>query len=415
MMSNQTPRLVVLAMAAAATVFVAGCTGKQDAAQGQAAAQARPAVPVSVQVIEYTEAIVHTELAGRITAYQTAEVRPQVSGILQKRLFEEGAEVKLGQPLYQIDPAIYEAEVASAKAALLQARATLASAQADAKRSAELVKVNAVSKSADDAAQAAYKVAVANVEAAKAALTSAQINLRYTKVNSPIAGKVSLSEVTPGALVTSGQAQRLTVVQQIDPVYVDVTQSQGEIAKLREQAKKGILRTGEEIQADVQLILDNGTTYPTLGKLTFKDALVDESTGTVRIRAVFANPDRDLMPGMYVRARLVDGVLTKAIKLDQRATMRRNNGTPYVYVVNKDNKIESRDIGVTGSEGNYWIVEKGLEPGEKVVVEGLQRVAPGATVAPGAPLVSKVGPDSATVSAPANANGQAQKPAEQNK
>ena len=236
MMSNQTPRLVVLAMAATATVFVAGCTGKQDAMQGQAAAQARPAVSVSVQVIEYTEAIVHTELSGRITAYQTAEVRPQVSGILQKRLFEEGAEVKLGQPLYQIDPAIYEAEVASAKAALLQARATLASAQADAKRSAELVKVNAVSKSADDASQAAYKVAVANVEAAKAALTSAQINLRYTQVNSPIAGKVSLSEVTPGALVTSGQAQRLTVVQQIDPVYVDVTQSQGDISKLREQA-----------------------------------------------------------------------------------------------------------------------------------------------------------------------------------
>ena len=175
------------------------------------------------------------------------------------------------------------------------------------------------------------------------------------------------------------------------------------------------MRTGEEIQADVQLILDNGTTYPTLGKLTFKDALVDESTGTVRIRAVFDNPDRDLMPGMYVRARFVDGVLTRAIKLDQRATMRRNNGTPYVYIVNKDNKIESRDIGITGSEGNFWIVEKGLDPGEKVVVEGLQRVAPGATVAPGAPLVSKVGPDSATVSVPANASGQAQKPAEQNK
>lgn len=415
MMSKQTPRFVVLAMAAAATVFVAGCTGKQDAAQGQAAAQARPATPVSVQVIEYTEAIVHTELAGRVTAYETAEVRPQVSGILQKRLFEEGAEVKLGQPLYQIDPAIYEAQVASAKASLLQARATLASAQADAKRSAELVKVNAVSKSADDAAQAAYKVAVANVEAAKAALTSAQINLRYTKVNSPIAGKVSLSEVTPGALVTSGQAQRLTVVQQIDPVYVDVTQSQSEIARLRQQAKKGVLRTGEEIQTDVQLILDNGTTYPKLGKLTFKDALVDESTGTVRIRAVFSNPDRDLMPGMYVRARLVDGILTKAIKLDQRATMRRNNGTPYVYVVDKDNKIESRDIEITGSEGNYWIVEKGLEPGEKVVVEGLQKVAPGATVAPGAPLVSKVGPDSATVSAPAQASAQTQKSAGQNK
>lgn len=397
MMWNHSPRMALLAAAAAATVLMAGCS-KQNASQPQAA-QARPAVPVSVQVVEYTEAIIKNELSGRVTAYQTSEVRPQVTGILQKRLFEEGAEVKLGQPLYQIDPAIYEAQVASAKAALLQARATLASTQADAKRSAQLVKSNAVSKSANDAAQAAYKVAVANVEAAKAALTSAQINLRYTKVNAPIAGKVSLSEVTPGALVTAGQGQRLTVVQQIDPVYVDVTQSQSEIAKFREQTRQGVMRPDEEAQADVQLVLDNGTVYPQIGKLTFKDALVDESTGTVRIRAVFPNPNRDLMPGMYVRARLVDGVLVKAVKLDQRTTMRRNDGTPYVYIVNKDNKIESRDIVITGTEGNFWIVEKGLEPGEKVVVEGLQRVAVGATVAPGAPLVSKVGPNSVTVDA----------------
>ncbi len=408
MLSNQTPRLVVLAVVGATTMFMAGCTEKNNAAQGKAAA-ARPAQPVSVQVIEYAQAVIHTELSGRVTAYQTAEVRPQVNGILQKRLFEEGAEVKLGQPLYQIDPAIYEAQVASAKASLLQARATLAQTQADAKRSAELVKVNAVSKSANDSAQSAYKVAVANVEAAKAALATAQINLRYTKVNSPINGKVSLSEVTPGALVTAGQAQRLTVVQQIDPVYVDVTQSYGEIAKLREQARKGLLKTGEKGQADVQLILDNGQTYSTVGQLTFKDALVDEATGTVRIRAVFANPERDLMPGMYVRARLIDGVLQQAIKLDQRAVMRRNDGTPFVYVVNPENKVESRDIVITGTEGNFWIVEKGLESGEKVIVEGIQGVAVGATVAPGAPLVSKVGPDSVTVSE------QSQKPAEQNK
>lgn len=396
------PRFAVVTLAVAAVLAVTGCTGKKEGAAQQGAASATPvAVPVSVQVVTLEDAVIRTELSGRVTAYQTAEVRPQVSGILQQRLFEEGAEVKIGQPLYQIDPAIYEANLASAKASLLQAQATLASAKADAKRSAELVKVKAVSKSADDSAQAAYKVAVANVEAARAAVETARINLRYTKVNSPITGKVSLSEVTPGALVTANQTQRLTVVQQIDPVYVDVTQSYGDIAKLRAQVAEGKLRTSEQGQADVELVFDDGSLYSVNGKLTFKDALVDESTGTVRIRAVFPNPERVLAPGMYVRARLVDGVREKAVKLDQRATMRRNNGTPYVFVVNKDNKVESRDIVIAGAEGQFWIVEKGLEAGDKVIVEGIQRVRVGSLVAPNAPLVSKVGPDTASVSAAA--------------
>lgn len=356
------------------------------------------ATPVSVQVVKFEDAVIRTELAGRVTAYQTAEVRPQVSGILQKRFFEEGAEVKAGQPLYQIDPAIYQADLASAKASLLQAQATLDSAQADAKRSAELVKVNAVSKSSNDAAQAAYKVAVANVEAAKAAVESARINLRYTKVNSPISGKVSLSEVTPGALVTANQGQRLTVVQQMDPIYVDVTQSYSEIAKLRAQAANGQLRMSDTEQADVQLVFEDGSIYSKIGQLTFRDALVDESTGTVRIRAVFPNEHRDLVPGMYVRAKLVDGVREKAVKLDQRAVMRRANGTPYVFIVNKDNKVESRDVSIITADGGYWIVDKGLNEGDQVIVEGIQRVRVGASVQPGAPVVSKVGPESTPAS-----------------
>lgn len=288
--------------------------------------------------------------------------------------------VKAGQSLYRIDPALYKAQVASAKAALLQARANLESTRADAKRSAELVKSNAVSRSANDQAQAAYKVAVANVEAAKAALDTAEINLVYTEVKSPITGRVSLSEVTPGALVTANQGNRLTVVQQLDPIYVDVTQSFNELQQLREQAANGQLKVNNDGSADVQLVLDNNRIYKSLGRLTFKDALVDESTGTVRVRAVFDNPDGELLPGMFVRARLINGVRENVIKVDQRATMRRTTGDPYVYVVNAENKVESRDIKVGGTEGTNWIVNSGLKAGDKVIVEGLQRVRPGALV-----------------------------------
>ena len=380
MMWMNSPRYAVFALAACATVAaLSGCQGKkQDAASTAAAAP--QAVLVSVQEIKLQSVIMRTELPGRTSAYRVAEVRPQVSGIIQKRLFEEGAEVKEGQSLYQIDPAVYEANVASAKASLLQAQATLVSAQADAKRSAELVKVNAVSRSANDTAQANYKVALANVEAAKAALKAAQIDLRYTAVTSPITGKVSLSEVTPGALVTANQSQRLTVVQQLDPIYVDVTQSYDVLANLRQQAKEGVIKTGTEGSADVQLILEGDRVYDAIGKLTFQDTLVDESTGTVRIRAVFPNPDRELMPGMYVRARLVDGVREKAVKLDQRATMRRNTGEPYVYVVNRDNKVESRDIKIASAEGPYWILDSGLSEGDRVIIDGIQHVRPGSLV-----------------------------------
>ena len=359
----------VLVVAGLAATALTGCLDK-GGIQQQAAATPQ-AVQVVVQQVELSDAIIRTDAPGRATAYQTAEVRPQVSGILQKRLFEEGAMVKEGQSLYRIDPALYKAQVASAKASLLQARANLASTKADAKRSAELVKVNAVSRSADDQAQAAYKVAIANVEAAKAALATAQINLDYTEVRSPITGRVSLSEVTPGAL---------TVVQQLDPIYVDVTQSFDELSRLREQAAKGMLKVNKDGSADVQLILDGDKTYKHLGRLTFKDALVDESTGTVRVRAVFDNPDGDLLPGMFVRARLVDGVRENVIKIDQRATMRRTTGDPYVYVVNAENKVESRDVVIGGTEGNNWIINKGLKDGDKVIVEGLQRVRPGALV-----------------------------------
>lgn len=374
-------RTTYVLAAAFVAAALAGCNKAGNMQQMQMQAGAAPqAVQVVVQQVELSDAIIRTEAPGRTSAYQVAEVRPQVSGILQQRLFEEGAMVKAGQSLYRIDPALYKAQVASAKAALLQARANLESTRADAKRSAELVKSNAVSRSANDQAQAAYKVAVANVEAAKAALDTAEINLVYTEVKSPITGRVSLSEVTPGALVTANQGNRLTVVQQLDPIYVDVTQSFNELQQLREQAANGQLKVNNDGSADVQLVLDNNRIYKSLGRLTFKDALVDESTGTVRVRAVFDNPDGELLPGMFVRARLINGVRENVIKVDQRATMRRPTGDPYVYVVNAENKVESRDIKVGGTEGTNWIVNSGLKAGDKVIVEGLQRVRPGALV-----------------------------------
>ena len=368
--------LTTAAAAVCIAVALAGCGNKQSAQQMKA-----PATQVEVAQMQLASATLRAELPGRTSAYRVAEVRPQVTGIIEKRQFEEGAEVKAGDSLYQIDASLYKAQVLSAQAALKQAEATLALRQADARRSAQLVKANAVSKQSDDSAQAQLKVAVAEVAAAKAALETASINLRYTKVTSPISGQVSLSEVTPGALVTAHQASRLTDVQQHDPIYVDVTQSYDVMDKIRSNIAAGRLKASDE-GAEVTLMLDNGVAYPHKGRLTFKDALVDQTTGTVRIRAVFPNPDRRLMPGQYVRAVINEGVQHNIIKLDQRATMRHTNGKPYVFVVTKDNKVETRDIEVSGTEGAFWIVTGGLKAGDRVIVEGVLKVRPGATVSP---------------------------------
>ena len=330
MLLKYQPRMAAAATAVAATILLSA---------GMVNAQTAPLTQVEVTEMKLEDAVIRDELSGRTTAYQVAEVRPQVSGIIEKRLFEEGAEVKAGQSLYRIDPSLYQAQVNSAEAA---------------KRSAKLVVTNAVSRSSDDQAQAQLKVAEANVAAARAALDTARINLRYTQVKSPISGQVSLSEVTPGALVTANQAARLTVVQQLDPIYVDVTQSYGVMDKIRRRFADGELTNGGT-EAEVELVLDDGAKYAHKGKLTFKDALVNETTGTVRIRAEFPNPERRLMPGQYVRAVINEGVRKNVIKLDQRATMRHTNGKPYVYVLTDDNKVQTRDIVTSGTEGAYWL------------------------------------------------------------
>lgn len=360
-------KIMVVTLTAAFIAGLAGC-------QKQTGAPTVRATPVGVQVTELSDAVIYSELPGRTTAYRVAEVRPQASGIILSRLFEEGAEVKEGQSLYQIDPTLFKAAVSQAKATVAQAQANLRLAQADAKRSSELVKAQAVSKQADDTTQAQLKVAQANLLAAQAALVTAQENLRYTEVKSPIAGKVSLSEVTPGALVTANQASRLTVVQQLDPIYVDVTQSYEALATLKKQLETGYLKSDVADAANVSITLADGTVYPHKGQLTFKDALVDEATGTVRIRALFPNPDRILLPGMFVRAKLIDGVREKVIRVNQKAVLRHQTGAPYVFVVNKSNRVETRDVQLQCADGTDWILEKGLSAGEIVIIDGVLRV-----------------------------------------
>ena len=367
MLFSTRSKILTLTFAAALAAGLTGC-------HKQAPVQGPHATPVGVQVAELSDEIVSSELPGRLTAYRTAEVRPQVTGIILKRLFEEGSQVQEGQSLYQIDPTLYKAAVAQATASVAQAEANVRLAQSDAKRSTALLASKAVSEQADESAQAKYKVAQANLLAAKAALTTAQENLRYTEVKSPIPGRVSLSEVTPGALVTANQAARLTVVQQLDPIYMDVQQSYEALAKLKSQLATGYLKKGTNGEADVAITLADGQVYPYKGKLMFKDALVDETTGSVRLRAVFPNPDGTLLPGMFARAKAVDGVREKVIRISQKAVMRAQNGNPYVFVVNKSNRVESRDVVLHYADGTDWILEKGLSAGDVVIVDGTLRV-----------------------------------------
>ena len=358
-------------------------TGTQEplAADAPTAAKAAaPAVEVTVITTKASDVAMESLLSGRTNAYREAEVRPQVSGILMKRLFEEGAEVKEGQPLYQIDDATYKAALETAKAQLAEAQATLVQARADAKRSAELVKIKAVSEQSNDAAQAAKKTAEA-VLSGKAAVRTAQINLDYTKVRSPISGRISRSEVTEGALMQA-YTGLMTTVHQLDPIYVDVTQTSEDLMRIRREIANGTLKTNPDGSARVQLVLSDGTTYEHEGKLTFTDAAVSESMGTVNLRAVFPNPERFLMPGMYVRAKLSEGVRPNSIQVDQQCVMRDNLGHAYVYVVTKDNKVEQRMVETLRTIGTSWVIGSGLSEGEKVIFEGMQRVRVGATVTP---------------------------------
>ena len=367
--------------ALASTAMLTGC--KDDAAQGQAAAQRQmPPTEIMYVTAKTGDQMLETVLSGRTSAFYEAEVRPQVNGILQKKLFKDGTEVKAGDQLYQIDPAPYQAAIKSAEAAVAQAQAALSKASADAKRSTELLKVNAVSKQSDDAAQAALKSARANLKAAQAQLTNAKINLTYTKVLSPITGRISRSEFTEGALMSAYQAQPLTRVQQLDPIYVDVTQTADDLIRIRRDIASGALKTDADGNARVVLKYDDGTTYAHEGRLTFTDVTVNETTGTVNLRAVFPNPDKVLLPGLYVRAQLIEGIRPDSIVLPMQCVMRDAKGDASVYVVGEGNKIEARPVVATRTIGTNWLIDSGLKNGDRVVFQGFQRIRPGAVVTP---------------------------------
>ena len=360
----------------AALLFLSGCSERSDTT-----AMAPGAPPeVSVLVVKPRSVVLTTELAGRTAAYLIAEVRPQVSGIIKRRLFTEGAEVKAGEVLYQIDPATYQASFNSAKAALDRSEANLAPARLKAERYTDLVKINAVSQQDYDDASAALKQAEADVEAAKAALESARINLAYTKVTAPISGWVGRSSVTNGALVTADQPTALATIQQLSPIYVDVTKSSADLLRLKRERASGLLKSSDSSQARVKLLLEDGSTYPLPGTLKFSEVTVDQSTGSVTMRAVFLNPKQTLLPGMFVRAEVEEGVNEHAILVPQRGVSRNTSGDATVMVVGGEEKAEPRVIKVARTVGDYWLVSDGLKAGDRVIIEGLEKVRPGTPV-----------------------------------
>ena len=356
------PAQVALIPVFAIATLLAACKD-QAPAQGAAAA---PAPLVGIITLETQPYALTTVLPGRTTAYRSAEVRPQVNGIIQKRLFDEGSEVKAGQQLYQIDAAVYEATLKSAEA-------TLASTRSLAERYAALVKDNAVSQQAHDEARAAYLQAQASLE-------QARINVRYTKVLAPIDGRIGRSSVSEGALVNNGQAQPLATIQQLDPIYIDVTQSSTELLRLRKDLAAGRLQKAGENAAKVNLKLEDGSIYAHTGKLEFSEVSVNASTGSVTLRALFPNPDKLLLPGMFVKAELVSGVLENAILAPQQGVARDPRGRPMAMVVNAEGVVEARVIEAERAVGNRWLVTSGLKAGERLITEGLQFIKPGVPV-----------------------------------
>ncbi|OJX70257.1 efflux RND transporter periplasmic adaptor subunit [Magnetospirillum sp. 64-120] len=371
---------------AASLLFVLATAGMVSACDDNKQAQAPagpPPVEVNVLTLVPKTVPLSTELPGRTSAYRVAEVRPQVSGIVQKRLFEEGSQVKAGQQLYQIEPATYQAALQSAQADLVKARASLKSVEAKAERYADLVKINAVSKQEYDDIVASLDQAKAAILVAQAQVDTARINVGYTKVYAPIDGIIGKSSVTEGALVTANQTTQLATITQLDPIYVDVSQSSSDLMRLRQAMAAGQVQKGSADQAPVTLTLDGSTqAYPHAGQLKFSDVTVDPSTGAVQVRAVFPNPDKLLYPGLFVRARVEQGARDGAVLVPQRALVRNADGSASVWVVGDDNKVTPRPVVTKQVVGDSWLIDQGVSGGERIVVEGLQKIRPGAEVRP---------------------------------
>ncbi|ECO1087656.1 multidrug efflux RND transporter periplasmic adaptor subunit AcrA [Salmonella enterica subsp. enterica serovar Kentucky] len=366
-----TPLAVVLMLSG--SLALTGCDDKQDQQGGQQMPE------VGVVTLKTEPLQITTELPGRTVAYRIAEVRPQVSGIILKRNFVEGSDIEAGVSLYQIDPATYQATYDSAKGDLAKAQAAANIAELTVKRYQKLLGTQYISKQEYDQALADAQQATAAVVAAKAAVETARINLAYTKVTSPISGRIGKSSVTEGALVQNGQASALATVQQLDPIYVDVTQSSNDFLRLKQELANGSLKQ-ENGKAKVDLVTSDGIKFPQSGTLEFSDVTVDQSTGSITLRAIFPNPDHTLLPGMFVRARLQEGTKLTALLVPQQGVTRTPRGDATVLVVGADNKVETRQIVASQAIGDKWLVTDGLKAGDRVVVSGLQKVRPGAQV-----------------------------------
>jgi RND family efflux transporter MFP subunit len=353
---------VSIALAIAVCLLLAACHKNEPVA-----ANGAPGIPeVGVFTVQPQAVTLSTELPGRTTAYLIAEVRPQVGGILLKRLFVEGSDVKAGQTLYQIDPASY-------RATLARAQASLESARLLAQRYEHLIKTGAISQQEYDDARSSYLQAKASAE-------TARINLDYTSITAPISGRIGRSSVTQGALVTANQSTALATVQQLDPIYVDIVQPSTAILQLKEYLASGHLKRGADGQAEVRLRLENGKPYPLAGKLQFSEVSVDQGTGAVTLRAVFPNPEGLLLPGMFVHAQFQEGVREHALLVPQRGITRDSTGQALALVVGAEDKVEQRKVTIERSVGTSWLVSDGLTAGDRVIVDGVQNVRPGGTV-----------------------------------
>jgi len=361
--------------------FAAFCSAVLSLSFGCSRSNAPPHMPppqVGTVVIHAKPVTLTAELPGRTAPYRISDVRPQVNGLILKRLFAEGSEVKAGQPLYQIDAAPYQAAYNNASAALMTAKAK-------AGRYVQLLKANAIAPQDYDDALAAYKQAAANLQAAR-------INLDYTRITAPITGRIGISTVTEGALVTAGQTTALTTIQMLDPMYVNIPQSSTQLLALRQAVAEGELDKDTPVVTNVSLWLENGMKYPLTGKLQFTDVTVDTSTGAVTLRALFPNPHRVLLPGMYARAVVAEGVVLKAILAPQQGVIRDTRGQPTAWIVGKNDKAELRMLQVSRSVGNDWLVSSGLRDGDRLIVEGTQTLRPGISVRP---VTAKLPPEQA--------------------
>ena len=357
----------------ASTLVLAGCGKGDDPAGGE-----RPPTAVTVVTLKPQSVLLTRELDGRARASQEAEVRPQATGIVQRLLFTEGGSVRAGQALYQLDPTAFQADANSAQAAVARAQASLESARLNAGRSAELVKIDAISRQDNENAQATLRQAQADLRSAQAAVQAAGVPLGFTRVTAPISGRIGRSSVTRGALVTSAQATPLATIQRLDPMYIELTQSSTELLKLRQEIDAGSAQSTTSVP--VEIVLEDGTVYPHAGRLSFAEAMVDPATGAVALRVVVPNPDQLLLPGMFVRAKVANAERRDAILAPQQGITRDPKGNASAMVVDADGKVAAREVKVSRAIGDKWLVESGLAAGDKLIVEGLQKIRPGAPV-----------------------------------